>query len=148
MKYTYEEYMDIKGIKSRDILEKYVEDGIVEKIKEEDVVYIVDNHDNKDKNDFIDEIKSINFELDNQMKNMNILNKKMEILNKKIDEKFNDVANMQKDAEELMVNYKEMSELISEQNKINDLFLEKERQKRWFDIFKYRCIFNFFNKKR
>lgn len=39
MKYIYEEYMDIKGIKSRDILEKYVEDGIVEKIKEEDVVY-------------------------------------------------------------------------------------------------------------
>lgn len=27
MKYIYEEYMDIKGIKSRDILEKYVEDG-------------------------------------------------------------------------------------------------------------------------
>ena len=129
-----EEYMDIKEIKSRDILEKYVEDGIVEKIKEEDVVYIVDNHDNKDKNDFIDEIKSINFELDNQMKNMNILNKKMEILNKKIDEKFNDVANVQKDVEELMANYKEMSELISEQNKINDLLLEKERQKRWFDI--------------
>ena len=85
MKYTYEEYMDIKGIKSRDILEKYIEDGIVEKIKEEDVVYIVDNHDNKDKNDFIDEIKSINFELDNQMKNMNILNKKMDFLGKNID---------------------------------------------------------------
>jgi|GEM_PF-5063602 len=61
MKYTYEEYMDIKGIKSRDILEKYIEDGIVEKIKEEDLVYIVYNHDNDYKNDFIDEIKSINF---------------------------------------------------------------------------------------
>ena len=38
-----------------------------------------------------------------------------------------------------MTNYKEMSELISEKNKINDLLLEGERQKRWF---------NFFNKKR
>lgn len=55
---------------------------------------------------------------------------------------------MQKNAEELMTNYKEMSELISEKNKINDLLLEGERQKRWFDIFKYRCMFNFFNKKR
>ena len=89
--------------------------------------YIVDNYDNEDKNDFIDVIKSINLGLDNQMKNMNILNEKMEILNKKIYEKFNDIASMQKDAEELMTNYKEMSELISEKNKINDLLLEGER---------------------
>lgn len=82
------------------------------------------------------------------MKNINILNEKIEILNKKIDEKFNDIASVQKNAEELMINYKEMSELISEKNKINDLLLEGERQKRWFDIFKYRCMFNFFNKKR
>lgn len=52
------------------------------------------------------------------MKNMNILNEKMEILNKKIYEKFNDIASMQKDAKELMTNYKEMSELISEKIKL------------------------------
>lgn len=147
MKYTYKEYMLLKGIKSRNTVKKYVKDGVVKEIKDDNgKLYIIDNQiDIKSvkndtlidsQNDMNDIIKLLNYEIENKNKKVKDLEQEIKILNIQLENKDNLILKMEEEIKENKLNYQRLLEQMSETNKTYQLLLEHKKDKKWYQIWK------------
>ncbi|WP_081258500.1 hypothetical protein, partial [Streptobacillus moniliformis] len=141
MKFTYKEYMALKGIKSRNTLKKYVREGSVKEVKGEDgKLYIIDTQIDTSLIPFEtqsiksapkidsqnDIIKLLNFETENQNKKIKELEQEIKILNIQLENKNNFISRMEEEIKEDKLNYQRLFEQISETNKTYQLLLENK----------------------
>lgn len=142
MKFTYKDYMALKGIKSRNTIKKYVRQGLIKEFKGEDgKLYIIDTQIDY-KNDInLTQIDNVSIKNDTQ-ETINLLNleiKKLQdelkILQYQIDNKDRFIEHLQSQIQQQYNMIQSLQYQVQELSKNNTLLLEY-KEKKWYQFWK------------